>query len=289
MQKTLTISELTKMVNGRILNNSGDEGGRIIKGTCSIERPLEGRVTFIKKEKYIGALHNLKNTAVLIPEQMADATEKYSESGNGNVYIIVSDVTDAIISAQEFFYKDRNRNEDAKDVVIGEGTYIYPDTFIQDAVIGKNCLIHSGARIGNDGFRFAQVRKMYHAGKVIIGDNVEIGANTTIDRATFEGTATYISDDVKIDNLVHIAHNVTIGKRTCIAASSCICGSAVIGKDVWIGAGVNVSNGVRVGDRAKLLLNAVVAYDVAEDELMSGFYAMPHKQWKRVYNKLRKV
>jgi hypothetical protein len=35
------------------------------------------------------------------------------------------------------------------------------------------------------------------------------------------------------------------------------------------------------------LLNAVVAYDVAEGEMVSGFYAMPHRRWKQVYKKLK--
>jgi len=68
---------------------------------------------------------------------------------------------------------------------------------------------------------------------------------------------------------------------------SCIGGSDVIGEDVWIGIGATISNWVHIGDRAKVLLNAVVAYDVLEDEMVSGFYAMPHKQWKIAYQYLR--
>lgn len=180
------------------------------------------------------------------------------------------------------------------NVVIGNGTHIYPGVCIyKNCQIGNDCLIHSGARIGPDGFRFEQdiknkmVRKMYHAGRVIVGDRVEIGANTAVDRATFEEEATLISSDAKIDNLVHIGHNARIGTRTVIAALSCIGGSDVIGEDVWIGIGVTISNGVRVGDRARVLLNAVVAYDVADDEIVSGFYAMPHRQWKQVWKKLK--
>lgn len=179
------------------------------------------------------------------------------------------------------------------NVVIGNGTHVYPNVFINNCEIGEDCLIHSGVRIGIDGFRFEQnikqkaVGKMLHVGKVVIRNNVEIGANSCIDRATFQDAVTLISDDAKIDNLVHIAHNAEIGSRTCIAANSCICGSAKVGEDVWIGAGATVSDGICISDRVKILLNAVVAYDVSEDEMVSGFYAMPHKQWKRVFNKLK--
>jgi len=181
-----------------------------------------------------------------------------------------------------------------KDIVIGNGTYIYPGVCIyRNCQIGNDCLIHSGVRIGVDGFRFEQdiarkrVRKMLHVGKVLIGDKVEIGGNTVIDRATFEGDATIISNDVKVDNLVHIAHNAKIGARSIIVTQTCIGGSAKIGEDVWIGIGAAISDNVSIGDRAKVLLNAVVAYDVPEGEMVSGFYAMPHRQWQQVYKKLK--
>lgn len=180
------------------------------------------------------------------------------------------------------------------NVVIGKGTYIYPGVCIyKNCQIGDDCIVHSGARIGTDGFRFEQyieqkkVRKMHHVGRVIIGDRVEIGANCTIARATFEDDATILFEDVKLDSQVHIGHNAKIGARSLIAAQTCISGSVKIGEDVWIGAGVTVSNNISIGNRAKVLLNAVVAYDVTEGEIMSGFYAMPHKRWKEVWRKLK--
>lgn len=179
-----------------------------------------------------------------------------------------------------------------EDVVIGNDTYIHPGVRLYKCQIGNNCIIHSGVCIGDEGFRFEQnierkvVRKMLHVGRVVIGDRVEIGANSTIERATFLGEATVISDDVKLDPLVHIGHNAEIGARSCIAQSG-IGGSTKVGEDAWIGTGVTISNGLRIGNRAKVLLNAVVAYDVADDEMVSGFYAMPHKQWKRIYNSLK--
>lgn len=180
------------------------------------------------------------------------------------------------------------------NVTIGSGTHIYPGVCIyKNCQIGDDCIIHSGTRIGADGFRFEQdikrkvVQKVLHVGGVIIGDRIEIGTNSTIDRATFEDDATVLYDDVKLDDQVHIGHNAKIGARTIIAAQTCVSGSVTVGEDVWIGAGVTISDSVRIGNRAKVLLNAVVAYDVAEDQMVSGFYAMPHRQWKRVYERLK--
>jgi len=181
-------------------------------------------------------------------------------------------------------------------VTIGDGSYIYPNvTIFQKCKIGKNCLIHPGAVIGADGFRMEHdyenqtVSKMIHAGNVIIGDNVEIGVNNSIARATLETESTKIADNVKLDGLVHIGHNAIIGEGTTIAAQSCIGGSSKIGKQVWIGTGANISNGVKIGDNAKILLNAVVAYDVAENEMVSGFYAMPHRQWKKAWQTMKET
>jgi UDP-3-O-[3-hydroxymyristoyl] glucosamine N-acyltransferase len=182
------------------------------------------------------------------------------------------------------------------NVKIGRNTIIYPSVFIyNNCEIGRDCLIQSGVRIGVEGLRFVQfperkeVRKMLQMGGVRIGDRVQIGGNTVIDRAAFVGEATIIGDDAKINNLIHIGHNSRIGSRTLIAAMSCISGSAIIGEDAWIGSGVTITNDVKIGNGAKVLLNAVVAYDVGDNEIVSGFYAMPHKNWKRAYEILKKA
>jgi UDP-3-O-[3-hydroxymyristoyl] glucosamine N-acyltransferase len=333
MARKINTIELAKMLNGRIVGNLDNK--YIIDGTCPIDNHVEGKVSFIKKPKYVEMLAKLKGAIVVAPESLIEFCQKYPQ----NTYVVVDNVATSIMQIQEFFYRDQSAIAEegisntakvdstarvgrgtyvgenvfiGKGVVIGEktkilhnscildnviiggDTYIYPGVCIyKNCQVGNNCLIHSGVRIGPDGFRFEQdiqskkVHKMYHVGKVTIGNNVEIGANTAIDRATFEGEATTISDEVKIDNLVHVGHNARIGARTLIAALSCIGGSDVIGEDVWIGIGATISNGVHVGDRAKVLLNAVVAYDVGEDEIVSGFYAMPHRRWKQVWRNLK--
>jgi UDP-3-O-[3-hydroxymyristoyl] glucosamine N-acyltransferase len=179
------------------------------------------------------------------------------------------------------------------NVVIGKRTHIHPMCTFEHCQIGDGCIIRSGAKIGIHGNRFEQdferkrVRMMIHAGEVIIGNRVQIAANSVVSRATFEGNPTVISDDVKIACLVVIGHNTKIGARTTIFCHTMISGSNKIGEDVWIGVGAVISTGVTVGDRAKILINAVVVEDVAEDEMVSGFYAMPHKQWKRAYQRLK--
>ncbi len=311
-----------------ILQAAGIVGGRIagtfdskmlLKGASSIKNYQKDSITFVKNEEYAENLSLLKNAVVLIPDSLASLSEKYPS----NTYIVVADLPKALLDLQDFFYAEKTRALDeaviedrvhlgksvkigkgtlissgsylANNVKIGENTIIYPNTYISaNCVIGRSCIIHAGAQIGIDGFRFVQfpdqktVRKMLHVGGVLIGDRVEIGANSTIARATFENDATLLEDDVKLDAQVHIGHNSRIGKRTLIAAQSCISGSVNIGEDVWIGAGVTVSNNVTIGDGVKILLNAVVAYDVPAAQVVSGFYAMPHLDWKKQYEKIRK-
>ena len=179
-------------------------------------------------------------------------------------------------------------------VIIGSNTYVCPNVCIYgNCRVGDDCLIHPGACIGVDGFRFEQdvgrerVRKWIHMGGVDIGRRVEIGPNATIQRSTYEHSSTIVSDDVKIDAHVHVGHNDRIGARTVIAAQTCICGSVAIREDCWIGAGVTIAQGTVIGSRAKVLINAVVVNDVPDGEMVSGFYAMPHKRWKQVCNRLR--
>ena len=98
---------------------------------------------------------------------------------------------------------------------IGKGTFI--DSFCKIAdntIIGSNVKIKSGAKIGTDGFGYAEDENnnfvhFPHIGGVIIEDNVDIGANTCIDKGALGNTI--IKKGAKIDNLVQIAHNVKVG------------------------------------------------------------------------------
>lgn len=263
---SLNLKDLTNRIGGEMV---GDDRG-IILGTCPIDTYRPAYISFVSDRHYEKELKYLDKAVVLIPTGWADLYKIYPQ----NTYILVDDVISALAILHEIFYQDGRKVE----VAIGEDTFIHPS-----------------AQIGVDGFRFEQdiknktVIKILPAGGVIIGDRVEIGANSVIARATFEEQSTIIGNDVKIDNLVHIGHNAVIRARTLIAAMSCISGSVKIGEDVWIGAGVTVSNGIKVGNRAKLLLNAVAAYDVPDDEIVSGFYAMPHRQWKKADKRNREL
>ena len=130
--------------------------------------------------------------------------------------------------------------------------------------VGADCVLHSGAVIGSDGFGFEPTPKGWvkipQCGSVILGDGVEVGANSTIDRARFG--ATRIGNGVKIDNQVHVAHNVVIGDGSLLVAQVGIAGSATLGKGVILAGKAGVNGHVHVGDRVRGAGMAMIYGDV---------------------------
>lgn len=168
-------------------------------------------------------------------------------------------------------------------VVIGKGAFIHAGVSISYAEIGENVVILSGAKIGQDGFGFATENgmhyKIYHAGKVIIGDNVEIGANTTIDRGSISDTI--IEDFCRIDNLVQIAHNVHIAKGAIIVAQTGIAGSSKIGSYSVLGGQVGVAGHITIGEQSQVAAQSGVIKDVEPKSIIGGTPSVPVKDWHR--------
>jgi len=165
--------------------------------------------------------------------------------------------------------------------VIGEGSRLWPGaTLYHGVVLGARVNIHSGARIGSDGFGYFYQggvhNKIRHVGGCILGDDVEVGANTTIDRGSIDDTV--IGKGSKIDNLVHLGHNVRIGERCLVMAQVGIAGSAVIGDDVIIAGQAGLGGHIRIGKGARIGGQAGVFGDVPAGETWSGYPARPHRE-----------
>ena len=158
--------------------------------------------------------------------------------------------------------------------VIGEGTTIFPNTYIgNNVVIGKDCILYpnvtimdncvlgdkviiqSGTVIGSDAFyynkktgRDIHYKKMNSCGRVVIEDAVEIGAGCTIDRGVSGDTI--IGAGTKIDNLVHIGHDTEIGKNCLFAGQVGIAGATKIEEEVILWGQVGVSKTLTIGKKA---------------------------------------
>jgi UDP-3-O-[3-hydroxymyristoyl] glucosamine N-acyltransferase len=176
-------------------------------------------------------------------------------------------------------------------VVVGRDCYVGAGATLTHAIVGNGVILHSGVRIGQDGFGFAMGGnghlKVPQIGRVVIGDEVEIGANTTVDRGALSDTI--IGEGTKIDNLVQIAHNVIIGRHCVIVAQSGIAGSAQLGDFVVMGAHSGVIGHVTIGNGAQIAGMAHVKNNVEAGARMGGTPARPFKEWAREVAAIRQL
>ena len=170
-----------------------------------------------------------------------------------------------------------------RGVKIGNNTTIGANASISHSLIGDRCIIHPGARIGQDGFGFSKEAsghlKIPQLGRVIIQDDVEIGANTTIDRGSLSDTV--IGEGTKIDNLVQIGHNTYIGRQCIIAAQVGISGSCQIEDNVLFGGQVGVADHVTIGQNTLVAARSGVSKSLKGGRVYGGFPARPIVEWRR--------
>ena len=253
-------------------------------------------LTFLNDEKYYKEIENNKSVTCII------TTKEVLEKIKGNKYgIILSEnprkdffeLHNKLV--KENFYFSKNENKISEKAIISEkatiGEYniiIEEDVIIESNVtiyenvtIKKGSIIRSGTRIGGNGFEFSrfgeEVLSIEFAGDVFIDENVEIQNNTCIDRGVFDRT--YLGKNVKVDNLVHIAHDVKIGANTLVVACTLIGGRTKIGNNSYLGPNCTVKNGLILGENSRVSMGAVVTKDVKDNEVVTGNFAIPHKQF----------
>jgi UDP-3-O-[3-hydroxymyristoyl] glucosamine N-acyltransferase len=174
-------------------------------------------------------------------------------------------------------------------VVVGPGARIGEDCIIRSHVsirerveIGNRVVLHDGVVVGSDGFGFVRQPdgshfKIPQTAGVVIEDDVEIGANTTIDRPAVGETR--IGAGTKIDNLVQVAHGVTVGRNVLFASQVGIAGSTVVEDDVVLAGQVGVAGHIRIGKGVVATAQTGVPNSVEAGELISGYPAIPNREW----------
>lgn len=170
-----------------------------------------------------------------------------------------------------------------KDVEIGEGTIVHPNAVVLErSIIGKHCSIGPGSIVSTEAFEVDTTKDPYEvvrqSGGVYLADHVDIQAKCTIVRSTFGGF-TQLGEGTKLDCQVHFAHDCTAGRNVRIAACAEISGRVDIGDGVFVGPNVSISNGITIENGAKITIGAVVTRNVAENETVTGNFAVSHRKW----------
>ncbi len=290
-----------------------------IKSVNSLKCSDLNDITFFENTKYINDLKKTKSRYIILHPN-------YQSFVNNKASIIFSKLprktfSHILTTLYENNYKTKEKNNISENAVIGKGVVlgngvkigskvkVGPNTVIGDnvkigngsiigsncsidfSIIGKNCIIYSGVRLGTTGFGFdfdkKGVYKFPHLGRVLIGNNVEVGANSTIDRGSIGDT--FIDDFVMIDNLVHIAHNVEIGRGTIICGQTGMAGSAKIGSQVIMGAQVGITGHISIASGTILSARSGVTKSILNPKTMAGFPAIPVKEFKHQTIALRKI
>ena len=176
-------------------------------------------------------------------------------------------------------------------VTIGRNTTIAAGCTIDCAHIGNDVVIHSGVRVGTEGFGWLDFgltnRKLPQLGRVLIQNKVEIGANSTVDRGALGDTM--IGEGTKIDNLVQIGHNCRICRNCLIAAMSGLSGSTIVGDGVLMGGGVGTSGHLSIGADSVVHGRAAVTKDWPEGSKIAGAPAQDIRDFWRELATMRKL
>lgn len=322
----ISLSVLAEQLNAQLV---GDTACRI-HSVANLERAQPGQISFLSNTKYRKFLSQTTASAVIIKHddqsfvapgvnilvvndpyvafakvaQLLDSTPRIASGIHPTAVIddsaiIAADVSvgaNAVIAAGVTLAPGVQVGAGCfigERATIAEGTKLWANVTVYHQVkIGKNCLIHSGAVIGADGFGFANERgnwlKIPQTGSVVIGDDCEIGATATIDRGAIEDTV--IGNNVIIDNQCQVAHNVQIGDHTAIAGCTVIAGSVRIGKYCIIGGAAVLNGHIEICDGAQISGMAMVMKSITEKGVYtSGIPATTNAEWRKNTARLRQI
>lgn len=315
--RTLTLEEILLISEGRLLSQSK---ALVISGVATPDKATEEELIFFKDIKFAAAVQKSKAALCITTEKLAEYIPKemvavisdnpykayalvaqalYYNKNNNNFIASSAVISSSAILGKNCVIKDNvvlgenvilgegvtisANSVIGNDVEIGSHSIIGSNVTIEHAKIGQRVIIHSGARLGQDGFGFASDSKGHYKipqlGQVIIGNDVEIGANSTIDKGALGDTE--IGAMTKIDNLVHIAHNVKIGEGCIIVAQVGIAGSTELGKGVVLGGQVGIVGHLKIADNVLVAAKSLVSSDIVESKKYGGIPAVPLRDWHK--------
>ncbi|NIV23288.1 MAG: UDP-3-O-(3-hydroxymyristoyl)glucosamine N-acyltransferase [Gemmatimonadetes bacterium] len=318
MSRDLKLSELARRLDAELVG----DGERTVSGAAPIETAGPEEVSFLARRKYLQYLPTTRAAAVIVGRDLGEVEpprglallwvddahlaladtlswlypEEEPEPGVaptatlGPGVEIGEDVSIGHYVAIGGGVKLGDRVRIGPHCSVGDRSQIGAETELRsqvalypDTIVGERCILHSGARIGVDGYGYVFTdgghRKIPQVGRCVIEDDVEIGANSCIDRGSVGETR--IGAGSKIDNLVHVAHNVRIGRNCIIVAQVGIAGSTEIGNGVALAGQVGIIGHLSIGDGARVAAQAGVTQDIPAGETWFGHPARPHTRVMR--------
>ncbi|WP_169569183.1 UDP-3-O-(3-hydroxymyristoyl)glucosamine N-acyltransferase [Sneathiella limimaris] len=320
------LQELADISGATLLNSDLSE--LMIIDVGSLDQAGPGEISFLSNPKYVEVFKTTKASACIISEkQVQHAPEGIAVLVSGDPYKSYAKIAQHFYPAEKSTGEIHPTAVIAPTArigenvsigaysIIGENVRIGRDTIIKNQVsieegvkLGRNCIIssqvslqachigdnvtlHSGVRIGCDGFGFAPDPsghiKIPQLGRVLIGSNVEIGANTAIDRGA--GPDTIIGDGCWIDNLCQIGHNVQMGRGCILAAQTGVSGSSVLEDFVVLGGQVGLAGHIKIGMGTQVTAKSGVISDIPPGQVYAGFPARPRKEFFRSIATLSKL
>lgn len=307
MTMILTVGELAERLGAELIGEPGLE----IRGAATLDTAGQGDVSFVASRRYLRQVDSTHATALIVAREFEDVPAPegaallvvddahlalartlellYPQEPGGTGIAPTVRLGAGVKVGRDVsigHYTVVGEGVELGDGVrvgeqcsIGDGSSIGPGSVLANQVsvyarsrIGARCIIHSGARIGVDGFGYVledgRHRKVRQVGGCVIEDDVEIGANTCIDRGSVGETR--IGAGSKIDNLVHIAHNVRIGRQCIIVAQVGIAGSTTLGDGVALAGQVGVIGHLKIGAGAQVGAQSGVSHDIPAGETWFG-------------------
>jgi UDP-3-O-[3-hydroxymyristoyl] glucosamine N-acyltransferase len=310
-----SLRELAEYLGGTLIG----DGDLRVSRVNSLDDAVAGEITFLANPKYAAKVATTGASAVVLPPGGASHGRNVIE--HPNPYLCFAKLLDLFHVPKQPVLGVMAGAHVGRDVVMGEEVSIYPGAVVGDGVklgnrvtlhpnvvlyagvtvgddtvihanvtvrercrVGSRVIIQSGVVIGGDGFGYAPDGEKYYKipqiGIVILEDDVEIGANTTIDRAALD--VTRIGKGTKIDNLVQVAHNCTIGENSILVAQVGIAGSSKLGNHVTLGGQAAVAGHISIGNNVMVAGQSGVHANVADNSIVSGTPAIPHRDWLKM-------
>lgn len=256
-------------------------------GINEIHKVEKGDLVFVDHPKYYDKCINSAADFIII--------NKETTVPEGKALLVVDNPFDAYCTIVKHFRPFEPSNKMiSESALIGEATFIYPNSFIGNHVrIGNHCIIHpnvtimdhciignnviiqAGTVIGSNSFyyntkkdRELWYKKMPDCGRVIIEDDVEIGAGCTIDRGVSHDTI--IGRGTKMDNMIHIGHDTVMGKNCLLAGQVGIAGVVTLEDGVTLWGQVGVSKTLTIGANAVIYAQSGVRNDTEGGKVYFG-------------------